>query len=104
MVMLPEEKLRFETVVERVDFLEDKLDTLDTIDKKVDQLMALIVGNKLIGEDTGLIGKLKVLETKLTDFEKLWDKVKYFAMGGLFFSGYGIYQLFKNFILTGIFK
>lgn len=104
MTALPEEKLRFNNIEAKIKEMDSKLSKLDDIGRKLDKITTIIVGDDLIEADKGFVGKVAALEKRFDDLEKLWNKVKYFVMGGMFFSGYGIYQLFKNIMLTGFLK
>jgi len=70
-----------------------------TIGDKVDEILTLLTGNELDPESGGMIKKFANHEKRISDLEKLRDRMIWFLIGASILGGFGlrdIIQLITN--------
>lgn len=68
-----------------------------SLSHRVDKIIALLQGNELDDEDTGLIGTINDMMARLIKLEKLKDRISYIVIGMSLPAGYGITKLIAAF-------
>lgn len=69
---------------------------VNAVDKKLDQVLAHLMGNELDKETGGMIKQVKSQEKRIFSLERLRDKLIWFTIGVSFFAGYGVWDLINK--------
>lgn len=69
------------------------------VDLKVEKVLRLLTGNELDKDDKGMIGVQNDHEKRISQLEKLRDRLIWFAFGLTFFAGWGVIDIVQKVLL-----
>lgn len=80
-------------------YLNDQIKQLEKqmreIDEKLTRMLMMLTGNVLDKNDTGFIGKVNDLESRMEKLEKFRDKAVYLIIGASLTTGFGISKVIE---------